>query len=49
MYWQRDLETMPRDPLRALQLQRLQDTVSRLEASVPFYQSQFASIPLHRN
>jgi phenylacetate-CoA ligase len=43
MYWQRDLETMPRDPLRALQLQRLQETVSRLEASVPFYQSQFAS------
>ncbi len=44
MYWQTDLETMPRDRLRALQLQRLQETVARLETSVPFYQNQFANI-----
>jgi phenylacetate-CoA ligase len=43
MYWQQDLETMPRHSLRALQLNRLQDTVGRLQACVPFYQRQFAT------
>jgi len=42
MYWQPDFETMPRATLQALQLQRLQDTVARLEAHVPFYRDRFA-------
>jgi phenylacetate-CoA ligase len=42
MYWQPDFETMPRANLQALQLQRLQDTVARLEAHVPFYRDRFA-------
>jgi phenylacetate-CoA ligase len=42
MYWQPDFETMPRATLQALQLQRLQDTVARLAAHVPFYRDRFA-------
>lgn len=37
-YWQPDLETLPRADLAALQRQRLQDTVARVAANVPFYQ-----------
>jgi phenylacetate-CoA ligase len=42
MYWQPDLETMPRVALHALQLQRLQETVTRLAVLVPFYRDHFA-------
>lgn len=41
MYWQPDIETLARHELEALQLKRLQRTVARLQAGVPFYQRKF--------
>lgn len=37
MYWDREFETMPREKLRELQLQRLKSTVERAYSNVPFY------------
>ena len=39
-YWQKELETMPRQELEKLQLSRLKETV-RLAANVPFYKNIF--------
>lgn len=46
MYWQPDIETMPQPALRALQLQRLQESVARVAAHVPFYRNHFAQTGL---
>ncbi len=35
MFWQKDIETMPRGALRALQLERLRETVARIYKSAP--------------
>lgn len=37
MFWQKDLETMPRPKIRELQLERLKWTVRRCYANVPYY------------
>jgi len=37
MYWNEEAETIPREKLEAIQLQRLQDTVQRAYENVPFY------------
>jgi len=37
MIWDRDIETMERPALEALQLERLQETVLRVYTNVPFY------------
>ncbi len=37
MIWNEEYETMPRAELRALQLERLQETVERVYARVPYY------------
>ncbi len=37
MYWDREFETMPREKLRELQLERLKATVERVYNRVPFY------------
>ncbi len=37
MYWQEEYETMTRDKLEELQLQRLQQTLQRVYDNVPFY------------
>lgn len=42
MYWQPEIETLDRPELAALQLRRLQSTVSRVQAGVPFYQRRLA-------
>ena len=42
MYWQPEIETLARTELTALQLERLQTTVSRVLAGVPFYQRRLA-------
>jgi phenylacetate-CoA ligase len=42
MYWQPEIETLGRPELLALQLRRLQATVSRVLAGVPFYQRRLA-------
>lgn len=42
MIWNPDMETMPRESLRALQLERLRGVVARVAARVPFYQERFA-------
>lgn len=41
MYWDREYETMPREKLQELQLQRLRDTVCRVYEKVPFYRKAF--------
>ena len=35
-YWEEDIETMPREALRALQVQRLQKTI-RIASHSPYY------------
>ncbi len=42
MYWDEAIETMPRENLEKLQLKRLQHTIKRLYAKVPFYQQRFS-------
>lgn len=44
MMFQQDLETLPREELKSLQLRRLQDLCARLYANVPFYQRKFDEI-----
>lgn len=41
MYWQPEYECMPREDLAKLQLERLQNTVSRVGNHVPFYRTKF--------
>jgi phenylacetate-CoA ligase len=41
MFWNEEIETMPRPRLAARQLERLQDTVARVYERVPFYREQF--------
>jgi len=41
MIYNMDFETMPREALEAIQLRRLQETLSRVYATVPFYQEKF--------
>ncbi|PNU18749.1 phenylacetate--CoA ligase [Geothermobacter hydrogeniphilus] len=42
MIWNDDFETLPREAIEALQLKRLQQTVARVQATVPFYRQHFA-------
>lgn len=41
MYWNAEIETMPRERLRSLQLQRLKDMVARLYSQSGFYKQRF--------
>jgi len=41
MYWEPEYETMPRERLEQLQLERLKNTVKRVYRSVPFYREAF--------
>jgi len=41
MYWNEEMETMPRDRLEALQLERLQAVVERVYEKSPFYRKAF--------
>lgn len=41
MYWDRENETMPREQLQALQLERLRLTIERVYRNVPFYRERF--------
>ncbi len=41
MIWNPEMETLPRDRLRAQQLERLQRTVHRINENVPFYREAF--------
>ncbi|MDY7032458.1 MAG: phenylacetate--CoA ligase, partial [Thermodesulfobacteriota bacterium] len=41
MIWDKEFETLPREALEALQLERLQDVVKRVYATVPFYKKAF--------
>ena len=41
MIWNDDFETLPREALESLQLKRLQQTVERVYATVPFYRDAF--------
>ncbi|MGA2247890.1 MAG: phenylacetate--CoA ligase [Verrucomicrobiota bacterium] len=44
MFWDQAIETIDRVALERLQLQRLQETVQRVAAHVPFYQQKFAEL-----
>jgi phenylacetate-CoA ligase len=41
MIWNDDFETLPREAIESLQLKRLQQTVARVYATVPFYKKSF--------
>ncbi|HSO20641.1 MAG TPA: phenylacetate--CoA ligase, partial [Desulfosarcina sp.] len=41
MIWNDDFETLPREAIESLQLKRLQQTLERVYATVPFYRRQF--------
>ena len=43
IYWEKDLETLPRPDLERLQLERLKETIRRAKA-VPFYQEAFKGL-----
>jgi phenylacetate-CoA ligase len=45
-YWQREIETLPRRDLEALQLKRLQKTVAQVARRTPFYQEKLAALGL---
>jgi phenylacetate-CoA ligase len=42
MFWDQQIETLARPSLERVQLERLQETVRRIAARVPFYQQAFA-------
>jgi phenylacetate-CoA ligase len=44
MFWDQKIETLDRPALEQLQLQRLQKTVRRVAAHVPFYREKFAEL-----
>ena len=46
MFWDREVETLPRSELEALQLKRLQRTVRRVARHVPFYRKRFGELGL---
>ena len=46
MFWDREVETLPRPELEALQLARLLRTVRRVGEHVPFYQARFREMGL---
>ena len=46
MFWDREVETLPRSELEALQLKRLQRTVRRVARHVPFYRTRFGELGL---
>ena len=48
MFFQQDIETMPREELRALQLTRLKTSIARA-ATVPVYQKKFAEMGVSPN
>ncbi|MGQ9627172.1 MAG: phenylacetate--CoA ligase family protein [Anaerolineae bacterium] len=42
MIWNEEMETMPREKMQKLQLERLKELVARVSRTVPFYQKAFA-------
>ena len=46
MFWDETIETLDRDSLDKLQLERLQKTVRRVARHVPFYRQKFAALGL---
>lgn len=46
MFWNEKIETMSHEDMRALQLERLKETVTRTYHSVPFYKKRFDEIGL---
>ncbi|MDW8135594.1 MAG: phenylacetate--CoA ligase [Thermodesulfobacterium sp.] len=46
MFWNREVETMPQEILKELQLQRLKEIVKRAYERVPFYRKKFEEVGL---
>ncbi len=49
MFWQKDIETINRRNLEALQLKRLQQTISRAHRNIPFYKDKFSEVHIKPN
>jgi len=45
MYWEEHIETLPRQDLEKLQVQRLRDSVSKAQ-NIPFYQEKFKALSI---
>ena len=43
MIWNDDFETLPREAIESLQLKRLQQTLEKVYATVPFYRESFTN------
>jgi phenylacetate-CoA ligase len=43
-YWNQEIETMDREQLRGIQLERLRETVERVYANVPYYREKMKAI-----
>lgn len=46
MYWQKELECLPRPDLAQLQLKRLKNVLKRVATNVPFYRNKFTELGL---
>ncbi|MCD4845786.1 MAG: phenylacetate--CoA ligase [Methanosarcinales archaeon] len=46
-YWQKNMETLPKYDMEALQLKRLKHVVKTVSGNVPFYKQKFKSSGLH--
>ncbi len=46
MYWQKELECLPRSELAQLQLNRLKNILKRVATNVPFYRNKFTELGL---
>ncbi len=47
MYWQKELECLPRPDLAELQLKRLKNVLKRVATNVPFYRNKFTELGLN--
>jgi phenylacetate-CoA ligase len=47
MYWEKEIECMERKELTELQLKKLQATIARVYANVPFYRERFAPFAVY--
>ncbi len=46
IFWNREIETMERDEMKALQLKRLKETIERVYHTVPFYKEKLDSVKM---
>lgn len=47
MYWNEEIETMPREDLEELQLKKLQETVKRAFNKIPYYNQKYSEAEVY--